>query len=120
MARTALTPIAPPADWGTVPTALTFTALDGTDGGQFTSTGRELVIVRNTNATARTVTVPSTASARLGGRAGASSDQTASLAQNDHRVFGPFPLDGWVQTDGRVYINVTGAGVEAAVIRLRG
>lgn len=120
MARTVLTPINPPADWGVAPVAVPFTALDGTDGGQFTATGRELILVRNTNAAARTVAVPSTASARLGGRAGASNDQSASLAQNDYRVYGPLPLDGWVQSDGRIYINVSGVGVEAAVIRLRG
>jgi hypothetical protein len=114
MPRTVIPVTNVPADYAIAPQAVVWTALDATLGGSFASTGRELVLVRNTNATARTATLKSVADPF--GRSGDS--VSASLAQNDHTLFQRVPQSGWMQSTGVVNIDVSGLGIEALVMRL--
>lgn len=114
MARTTLTPIPMPTRYAFAAVAVTYTALDAVDGGQWTMTGDDILLVRNTGGTGRTVTLKSTPDSS--GRTGDMSllvPATTGIA-----CFGRPPLTGWQQSDGRAYIDVTGAGIEAAVLRL--
>ena len=99
-----------------VGTTLTFTAADATNKQQFVSTGKELVIAKNSNSgsTARTVTINSTADER-----NRTADYTAvSIAAGATAIFGPFPQLGWVQPDGKIYLEASHAEILWAVVQL--
>lgn len=91
----------------------TVTAADITDKNQFRLTGKEILIARNSGASARTVTITSVA---VNGRTG---DITAdSIAPGATHVYGPFDLNGWQQTDGYLYFEANNAEVLFTVIEL--
>lgn len=110
---TALTPIDAPEPYAASPADLTFTAGDATNGNEFPATGREMLIVRNDDGSAQTVTVQSVDDpfSRQG-------DQTQSVPAGAYRIFGPFPTLGWQQSDGTIQISVGSANVQLAVVRL--
>ena len=121
MARLALTVQEPCGSYPTLP--LTASAEDFTwtasgasfaDGAGFTMTGRELILVRNDNAGAQTITFSSTVDAY--NRDG---DITAySIGISEYAMFGPFKKDGWVQADDKLYFAVPAADVYFAIVRL--
>lgn len=119
MPRTTLPIIDAPGSYPTLPLSansrdIVFTAGDAGNNNQFLATGREIVIVQNSGAGARTVTFLSVAD-----RFGRTGDMTAySLGAGEFGLFGPFQLDGWRQTDGYVYTNPEHAEIKYAVIRL--
>lgn len=115
MARTLLTPINAPTPYATAGVAITFTAGDAVNGNAYRSTGREFVLARNTDGTnPQTVTIHSEPDPF--GREG---DITAySIPANGFAIFGPLPVEGWQQSDGNVWIDVSNALVQLAVIRL--
>ena len=123
MARLALTPQAPPSlnGYPALPLSadsadLTFTPAGASfaDGAGFAMSGRELLIVRNPTAGALTATITSVADRRK--RTG---NITAySIGAGELAVFGPFPPEGWQQSDGQLYIAGSAAGLEFAVLRL--
>jgi hypothetical protein len=57
MARTTLTPIVLPGPWSTTAQPITFTPADTTNNNQFLATGQEILLVRNTGASAASFTV---------------------------------------------------------------
>lgn len=75
--------------------------------------GRFLLLVHNTDAGAQTLTVISVDRA---GRTG--NITTYSIGTLETAAFGPFDRDGWNQSDGRVHIDASDAGVEAAALQL--
>lgn len=87
---------------------------DDINGNETTCTGKELVIVHNTDVGAQTVTI--NAAPDEFGRTGAITDY--SVGVDEYAVFGPFPTTGWRQTDGKLYINVADAAVELGILRL--
>lgn len=95
----------------------TFAAGTITDGDTFVCTGREILIVTNTEvADAKTVTITS-----VDDEKGRSEDITAySLAAGDFAVFGVGLTNskGWKSTAGKVRITVSAATVKVAVLRL--
>lgn len=93
---------------------LTMTAADATNKEQVAITGQELVIAHNTGASAYTVTISSVADDQ--GRTG--DVATYSLAAGDYAIFGPFGLEGWKQTDGKLYFEASNASVKFGVVRL--
>lgn len=94
---------------------LTMTAADASNKEQVTITGKELVIAHNTGASAYTVTISSVADAA----AGRTGDVSAySLAAGEYAVFGPFDLDGWEQSDGKLYFEASNASVKFGVVRI--
>lgn len=95
----------------------TFAAGTVTDGDTFVCTGRELLLVTNTEvADAKTITITS-----VDDEKGRSEDITAySLAAGDFAVFGVGLTNakGWKSTAGKIRITVEAATVKVAVLRL--
>ena len=100
MARLSLTVQSPPGFWPSL--ALTANAADFTwtaagadfaDGFSFVNTGREILLARNDNAVAKTITITSVVDEfnRLG------HITSYSMIQNDLAWFGPFKPSGWNQ-----------------------
>lgn len=116
MARQTLTKSVAPGGYDVLGAALTYTAADASNKEQFVSTGKELVIARNSNAgsTARTVTINSVANAKH--RTG--NVNAVSIAAGASRIFGPFPKNGWVQSNGMIYMEASNAEVLWAVVVL--
>ena len=115
MARTTLNPLTVPSEWATTVPVMTWTPADTANNNQFRATGAELLLMRNTNTTtARTVTVLSAPDAPYG-RIG---HLVVTLQPGEHRVTQVFPLLGWQQQDGYIYVNGD-SDVEFVVLRLR-
>ncbi len=91
-----------------------FTGTSGDDGNQFVASGRDIVIVRNDNVGAQTVTFSSVDDPF--GRTG--NIAAYSLAAGEYAIFGAFNVDGWRQADGKMYLEASAADVFCAVIRL--
>ena len=87
---------------------------DDVEGNSFTPTGKDLLLVRNTDVGAQTVKV--TAKSDEYGRSGDTGDY--SLAADDVAYIGIIDVDGFKQTDGEVYIDVSDSGVELCVLAL--
>jgi hypothetical protein len=92
----------------------TQTAADPTNLNRCVHTGRELILARNTGATARTVTITSVDDP-YGRQEHISAE---SIAAGALRMYGPFPVAGWRQTDGYLYFEASHAEVVFTVIRL--
>ena len=113
MARILLGKIKTKEVYSTTGETIVWTAGDPINGNSFIATGKELVLARNTHATAaQTVTVLSVECShkRLG-------NVVHELAAGAYAVLGLFPLPGWQQADGKINIDVTDAAVELAVIQ---
>lgn len=95
---------------------LTMTAADTSDLNQFVANGNDLVIAHNTGASAYTVTITS-----MPDPFGRTKDIAAyQLEVGDYAVFGPFALTGWVQTDGKIYLQANNAAIKFGVVQLPG
>jgi hypothetical protein len=93
--------------------ALAFVACDVTNGNSFPMTGKELLVIENTDTAAHTVTLTSVADAV--GRAG---DITAySIPAGAFMIFDAQQIVGWQQSDGTFRFTSTSALLFAAVIR---
>ena len=119
MARTTLTKTNAGGNFPVVPLTadsadITMTAADVANGNQFVPTGNELVIAHNSGASPYTVTITSVAAGnnRTGDIA------TYSLAAGDYAVFGPFRREGWLQSDGYIYLSASNASVTFGIITL--
>jgi hypothetical protein len=116
MPRQTLTKTIAPGNWAAAGVAVTMTAANITDKEQFVAQGKDLLIVQNTDSGAHTFTINSTADPY-----GRTKDITAeSIAAGAIRVFGPMELTGWVQSDGRIYLEANSALVKFGVITLPG
>lgn len=87
---------------------------DFADGAAFDHTGREIILVRNDNVGAQTLTIDSVADEK--GRTG--DITTYSVGAGEYAAFGPFPVAGWRQSDGDMNIVASAADVYLAIIRL--
>lgn len=122
MARLTIVPVEPKGSYPTLPLAADsadFTWQNpgvAADGIGFANDGRVILLVRNTNAGAQTVTISSVA---LLGRTG---DITAySIGTNEFAIFGPFDTKGWNQAaDGQVYAAGAHINVQFCAVRLPG
>lgn len=93
----------------------TYAASDVANGNDFVPSGCDILLVENTDAGTQTITLTSAP-----GRDRRSADITTySLAAGDFMWFLFSRLDGWRQTDGKIYINTSDAGVTLAVGELR-
>lgn len=99
----------------TVNTAdMVFTPLVVVNGAKFLFTGREIIHVRNVHATDPfTVTLVSIAD----NAQKRTKDVVYTLQAGDQAFFGPFSLDGWLQSDGYFYLDGSDASIEFCVIR---
>lgn len=122
MARLSITVQEPAGFWPTLPLTanaedFTWTAsgADFGDGFSFTNTGREVILIRNDNAGAQTITVSSVVDKY--NRTG--DITTYSVGIGEYAWFGPFKPDGWNQTGSSLlYAAVTAADLYIAVMRL--
>lgn len=117
MARTTITPASAPGQFPTAGAAAVFTAADVGNMNQALASGKDLIIVRNTNATSpeqsHTFTLSSVADEK--NRYG---NITDTIPAGATRVYGPLPWLGWKQTDGYLYFNANDAEVVIAVVAL--
>ena len=118
MARTALTKTTAPGGYGAslAGANLTLAAADISNLNSFVANGNDLVIAQNTGVSAYTVTITSAPDAY--GRTG--DIATESLAAGEIHIFGPFPLPGWQQTDGSIYLQASNAAVKFGIVKLPG
>lgn len=121
MPRQTLTKLAIAGNFPTLPLTansadLPMTAADAVNKEQFVMTGKgEIVIAHNTGASTRTITITSVAhpnSRRTG------DITTYSLGAGEYAAFGPFEREGWIQSDGNMYIEASHAEVKFGVITL--
>jgi hypothetical protein len=94
----------------------TFAASTITDGDTFVCTGRELLIVNNTDVAEKTITITS-----VDDEKGRAEDITSyALAAGDFAVFGVGLTNsqGWKAAAGTIRITTNDADVKVAVLRL--
>jgi len=114
MARQNHTAQAAPGKWPAAGAVVTFLAADVTNKEQFTLTGRELLLAKNTGGSPFTVTINS-----VNDPYNRTKDITAeSVAAGAERMFGPLDVVGWKQTDGRLYFEASNVAIQFAVISL--
>jgi hypothetical protein len=114
MATTVLTKTALPGPYDTDGVTITWQAADAANGNHFIATGKEILIARNDDAGAQTVTVTSTPDPQ--GRTGdISADSIAAAA---YHAWQKFPVSGWRQTAGTILVTASDAGVFLAVLQL--
>jgi len=91
---------------------LTFAAADTVNQNSFVYTGREIIIVENTDASTRNVTLTSIADdlKRVG-------NVTKAVTANAFTVFKASELTGWIQSTGLFHLEGDHAGLLFAVIR---
>ena len=114
MARTALTV---QALTGPFPAALTldtlvWTAADISNLNSFVLTGREIILVRNDDASGQLVTLTSVADDK--NRVG---NVTKTVATTAYAVFAATDISGWIQSDGLFYLDAPDADVFFSIIR---
>lgn len=119
MARATLTKTTPVGSYGSYAVNaadLTMAAANVSDKNQFVASGNDLVIAHNTGASEHTITITSIADPF--GRTG---DITAyALGAGEYAIFGPFKTTGWMQADGKVYLEANHAEVKFGVATLPG
>lgn len=119
MARTDLTKTTALGAYGTYAVNaadLTMAAADVVNKNQFVASGNDLIVAHNTGASAYTVTISSAPDPY-----GRSGDIAAySIGAGEYAVFGPMKLPGWMQTDGKVYLEASNAAVKFGVVALPG
>lgn len=120
MARATLTKTTPLGSKSSLYTAnaadITFAAANVSDKNQFVASGKDLVLAWNSNPTnPYTVTITSVADPTYG-RTG--DITTYSLAAGEIACFGPLVLEGWSQTDGKIYLEASNAAIKFAVLTL--
>lgn len=84
-------------------------------GDQFVNTGREVIYLKNTNASTRTITVVT------GGTAGGVgiADISFSIAQNEEKLYGPLDPRIFNNSNGMVQITYSGVtNLTVAVIKV--
>lgn len=116
MARTDLTKTTAPGSYASAGVAVTITAADVTNKNQFAAEGDDLIVAQNTGASAHSVTITSAPDPY--GRSGHISGE--SIAANEIRIYGPLKTLGWIQSDGKVYLEADNAEVKFGVIKLPG
>jgi hypothetical protein len=117
MAQTALTPITPKGPYpGTVSAgdlAIVFAASDNVNGNKWAFSGRDILLVQNTDVGAQTFTLTSVADER--GRKG--DIATYSVPASGFAAFFISSSFGWTQPDGSIFLASSSANLKFAVIR---
>ena len=97
----------------------TFTASDPVNGDEFPHTGREIIIVQNTDGVNPHFVMITSVRDRFN-RLGTIGDAVAtySVGANEYAVFPPFPAEGWRQASNVIYLDSDDAQLLYAVLRL--
>jgi hypothetical protein len=94
---------------------ISLTAADVSNKNSCTLTGREMLFAFNSDDdTAYTVTVSSVADQL--GRTG--DVESYSIGFGEYALIGPFPLEGWKQSTGKLHFEANNAAIKFAVIRV--
>jgi hypothetical protein len=114
MSRTLVTPTLSTGAYPAAGNTLAKTAGDTVNHLFFPASGRDLVIVENTDSAPHTATINSTADDK--GRLG---DITAeTIAAGATHIFGPLAKAYWAQPDGTIHLDVSDATVKVSVVQL--
>lgn len=114
MPRTTLTKTTALGSYNHAGVVLTMTAADVGNGNQFVANGKDLLVIHNTAGSDYTFTVTSTADAY-----GRTKDiTTETIAAGAYKIVGPLELTGWIQTDGKIYLAASNAGVKFGIVAL--
>ena len=114
MPRTALTKTTAPGGYASAGIAVTMTAADVANLNSAAASGNDLIVVHNTGAGAHAWTM--TSAVDPFGRLGTITSE--SIAAGAIRIFGPIPINGWMQTDSLLYFSADHAEVKFGIIRL--
>lgn len=93
---------------------LTFTASDTSNGNAFTSTGKEILIIQNTDASPHTFTVTSVGDAL--GRSDTSLTNY-SVAANSFSMLYCSTIAGWKENTGQIFLTSSSNLLKFAVIQ---
>ena len=114
MARTALTKSSATGHYGfSAGAALTMGAADATDFNNFQAGGNDLIILHNTGASTRAVSLYGAADPY-----GRTATVTFNITAGSYMTLGPLPVLGWQQTDGKINIDAAHAEVKIGVVAL--
>lgn len=113
MARQSHTAVETSGKYPTAPTTMTATAADAVNFEETAHTGREVIVFRNSGSTTRNITITSVADNR--NRTG---DITFTLANGASKFVGPLGIEGFRQTNGKLYFQADHAEVLISVIRV--
>lgn len=112
---TLLTKTTAPGAYAAAGVAVTMAAADVGAGNHFVSTGKELVIARNSGAGGHTITITSGLDEL--NRTGTITAE--AIAAGAIRIYGPFPQEGWTATGTRnILISADDAEVLFGVVTL--
>jgi predicted secreted hydrolase len=119
MTRTILTKTTAPGGYPSLQPAansldITFTAADVGNDNRFVASGKDLILAWNTGAQAYTVTLTSIEDEKK--RTG--NIAAYSIGAGEIAVIGPVPNDGWLQSDGYIWLSASNALIFFAVIAL--
>ncbi len=115
-AITVQTMLGPYATYGAGLADFTFAAGTITDGNTFVCTGRELLVVQNTDAGAVTITITSVVDEK--NRTGDITTYSVGIGEYACFSIGLTNAKGWKSTAGLVRITVSDADLKVAVLRL--
>jgi hypothetical protein len=118
MAQTPLTPIVPKGPYGTISAGqldLVWTAADVSNGNSFPLTGREILLVQNSGASAYTFTITSAPDAE--GRSGDVTTYSVAAGVVSCYSFRGAQSGGWQQSDGTVHLAASNAAIKFAVLQ---
>lgn len=110
--RTIVQTTSTPGGYAAYGRTLNFSAADPGHGNRFLSSGRDLLIVRNSSGSTQTVTVLAVADSYTG----RVQNQSQAIAAGDEVLFGIFLADGWKRGDGYVHVDAPSADVKLAVV----
>lgn len=114
MARTTLTKSAALGSYNHAGVVLTMTAADVANMNQFVASGNDLLVIHNTAGSDYTFTVTSSADAY-----GRTKDiTTETIAAGAYKIVGPLQITGWIQSDGKIYLAASNAGVKFGIVAL--
>lgn len=116
MARTNLTKTNAPGSFAGAGVAVTMAAADTVNFNEFVAQGQDLIIAQNTGGSPYTVTI--TSAPDPWGRVGHISAE--SIAAGAIRIYGPLATRGWIQPDGRIYLQASNAAVKFGIVNLGG
>lgn len=113
MPRSALTKTVLSGSYPGTGVAVVWQDSDPVNGNTFAASGKEMILVRNTGATAKQITLQ--ANADPFGRV---SDVVESIASAAMKAYGPFQLLGWATASGNFEIDSDSTDLEVAVLVL--
>lgn len=114
MPRTIINPVVLAGGYPSAGVVAAATAADTANQNRCLHTGQNFFIhARNSGVTTRAVTITSIAD----GQQNRTGDLSDTLTSGQSKVFGPFAVDGWRQSDGYLYFEAAHAEVLFTVVR---